>query len=41
MVQQADVQLNHRDHVGKAFICVRLLPLLNVTALTIMPLAGS
>jgi hypothetical protein len=41
MVQPADVRRDRRDHVMEAFICIRLLPLLEVTALTIMPSAGS
>ena len=41
MVQQADVRLIAGIMSWKAFICTRLLPLLNVAALTIMPSAGS
>jgi hypothetical protein len=41
MVQQADVRLNRRDHVVESVHLHPALAALNVTALTIMPSAGS
>jgi hypothetical protein len=40
MVQQADVRLNHRDHVVDSVHLHPTLAALNVTALTIMPSAS-
>jgi len=41
MVQQADVRLNRRDQVVESVHLHPALAALNVTALTIMPSAGS